>query len=268
MNTAGKATLSFGVVSLPIKLGKADQDDGVDLSSRCECGESVKPMRNEDGDAVVCTECDRSYSWWNSVPAKAYEVGDDEILLEEDELDAATADDPVDHGDIEKVVPVDEVVRHYAVVGSYYVVPESEDFGEQYAALQQALDRSGEALLTYLPIGKTRRYAVVARQGVLLALKLADMRPLDEDVNFVAGDGMVDQISGLLDPARADDPALEDVADIGLKELIREKIPAPDADAVADEPAPDAATEADGETDAGADDEAETEEEEGQATLV
>lgn len=284
MNTAGSATLSFGLVSLPVKLGKADTDDGVDLSSRCECGAGVEPKRNEDGDAVICKsdDCDRSYSWWNSVPARVYEAGDDEIPLAEDELDAARDEVPVDTGHIEKVCPVKEVLLHYAVTGNYYVVPSEDDFGEQYAVIERVLDAEDLAMLTYLSIGKTRRYAIIAEGGVLLALQLADKKPLDERVNFDADDAMVDQARSLLESERSDDPALDDVADHGLKQLIRDKI-ATDADEgdepeAAPEPEPEPTAETDGgdpdddrddDPEESADDaEDDAEQEVGQTTLV
>lgn len=267
MNTSGTDTLDFGMVKLPIKLGKADVDEGVDLSSRCACGAGVEPARiatdddgelvvDADGGAVICeARCGEVYSWWNSVPGKAYEAGDDEITLDPDELAEARDEVPVETGRVEKVSPVKEVLLQYAVTGNYYVVPEDEDFGDQYAVIEAALDAQNRAILTYLGIGKVRRYAIIAEGGTLLALQLADKKPLDEPTDFEVPDGMMGQAKNLLDSSFDPDPALDDVQDQGVKELIRSKLapePEPDPD-----PAPE--PEADAETETEADEEAETE---------
>lgn len=218
------ATLSMGMVQIPFGVAKASTTDAPDLKSVCECGSPLGYMADDDGNKVACQDddCTNAYSWWNQAPGKAFELGDDLIELSADEVDAAAEAVPVDTGNVEKVCEVGDVLLHYGVEGNYYLLPEAE-FADQYGALVAALNAHGQAILTYLRFrSKTRRYAVVSRGGVLLALQLADKKAIP-DLDYGTDESMEEQAATMLDSMTDDDPALDDVEGHGLKELVREK---------------------------------------------
>lgn len=226
-------TLSFGMVSIPVKLSKASSRSGVSTESLCECGSDDQSYAgDEDGNKVVCNECDGRYSWWNQLPGKGIKTADGGIIeVDKEEVEEAKNEVPVETGQIEKVVGVKEILLQYNISGNYYLIPDSDDFKEQYNVLVQVLNDEQEAMLTYIQNrSNVKRYAIISKGGVLMALELKDKKTLDEDVETDVDDVMVEQGKQLLDSLRADDPELEDVNDHGLKQLVREKTEDADID--------------------------------------
>lgn len=227
------ATLSLGMVKIPFGIAKASTEDTPDLKTICDCGGQIGPMSDDEGNKVACKECGDGYSWYNSAPGKGYELGDEMIPLTADEVEQAKEYEPVETGNVEKAVAVKRVLLHYAVEGNYYLLPE-DDFGDQYGVLAHVLNDQDLSLLTYLRFrSKTRRYAIVSEGGVLIALQLADKKPLT-DLDYGTDEAMEEQAGQMLESMIADDPALDDVEGEGLKQLITEKVGATDDDA--DEP--------------------------------
>lgn len=227
-------TLSMGMVQIPFGVSKASAVENTSLKSLCDCGGKCGLLSNDEGHKVQCRDCGETYNYWNSVPAKGYPLGDQMIEIDPDEI---PDESPVPLGQVEKVVPVKRVLRHYAVVGNYYLLPE-DDYQDQYGALVYSLDSEAWAILTYLQIGtKTRRYAIMSEGGALLALQLADKKPL-HGIEYGTDESLEQQATMMLQGMVEDDPELEDVENQHLKEIVRQKVSAMEADA-ADAPHPD-----------------------------
>lgn len=217
------AALSLGMVKIPFGIAKASTEDVPELKTLCDCGGRLGPMSDDDGNKVACKECDTGYPWYNSAPAKGFELGDEMVELSADEVEAAKDAEPVDTGNVEKAVAVKSVLLHYAVEGNYYLLPEDE-FEDQYGVLVAVLNEQDRALLTYLRFrSKTRRYAIVSEGGVLIALQLADKKPLT-DLDYGTDEAMEQQAATMLEGMVDDDPTLEDVEGAGIKALVKEKV--------------------------------------------
>lgn len=217
------ATIGLGMTQIPVGIAKASTDDAPDLKTLCECGGKLGPMSDDDGNKVQCKDCGDGYSWYNSAPGKGFELGDELIQLDADAVSEAREEPPVETGNVEKVVPVKRVLLHFAVEGNYYLLPE-DDFKDQYGVLVHVLNDQDWALLTYIQMrSKTRRYAVISEGGVLLALQLADKKPLT-DLDYGHNEQMEQQGATMLEGMVTDDPALEDVEGRALKQLVRDQM--------------------------------------------
>lgn len=219
------AAIQFGMAQIPFGIAKASAVDAPDLKSLCDCGSPLGYMADEDGNKIQCKDaaCDHAYSWWNAAPAKGFELGDEIVPLDSDEVDAARERTPVDTGAVEKAAPVDAVLLEYAVEGNYYLLPE-DGFEDQYGALVGALNETDRALLTYLELrSKTQRFAIVSEGGVLIALLLRDKKAVPS-LEYGVDDAMEQQATTMIESVADDDPALPEVEGQGLKDLVAEKV--------------------------------------------
>lgn len=227
------ASLALGMVKIPFGIAKASSTDSPDLTNLCNCGGSLGYMEDSEGNKVMCKDCGVGYSWWNSAPAKGFELGDEIVELDSDEIEQAREAAPVETGQVEKAVSVKRVLLHYAVEGNYYLLPEDE-FEEQYGVLVGVLNQEDLALLTYIQMrSKTKRYAVVSEGGILMALELADKKAIPS-LEYGTDEAMEGQAATMLESLVEDDPALEDVEGQGLKDLVAAKVeqetPEPEAE--------------------------------------
>lgn len=217
------ASIALGMVKIPFGIAKAASTDVPDVKSLCECGGTCSYLSNDEGHKVECTDCGETYSWWNSVPKQGFELGDEMIELDGDEVEKARSESPVETGQVEKVTPVKSVLLRYAIEGNYYLLPEDE-FREQYGVLVGVLNDESWALLTYLQFrNRTRRYAIVSEGGVLMALQLQDKKSIP-DLEYGTDEDKEKQAKTMLEGMVEDDPSLEDVEGQGLKDLVREKV--------------------------------------------
>lgn len=218
-------SVQFGMVNIPVQVKKASSGSGSPSpENMCECGSTdLGYASDEDGNKVQCKDCNEGYSWWNSIPKKGFEYDGETVEVSPDEVEEAKEKTPVETGKVEKVVDVTKVLAEYNVEGNYFLTPDDE-FTDQYGVLVHVLDDKQCAMLTYLEFrSKTKRYAIISEDGVLMALELADKRPLGEELDFEVDEGMKAQADGMLEGLRSDDPELEDVQGEGLKELYEEK---------------------------------------------
>lgn len=222
----GSATLGLGMVQIPVKLIKASTDDAPELERVCdECGSTdLGFVGDEDGNKYGCNDCGEARGWWSSFDRGAFELGDEIIHLDSEKVEELGSEPAVENpGNIEAAPGVEETLVEYAVVGNYYLVPQ-EDFNDQYGVLVRVLQDEHKCLLTYLHIrGSTRRYAIISRGGVLVALQLADKRPLGEQIEWDVDKTMEAQAKSMFD-GLTDDPELPDMEGQPLKDLMQEQL--------------------------------------------
>lgn len=222
MRASASATLTFGMVSIPVKLAKASSKDRPSTKTICQCGSSV----GYDGLKCKNDDCGETYSWWSDGDlTKGFDTGEETIQLDADEVEEAKKSCPVETGDIQKVVEVKSMLLEYNVNKSYYLIPD-DDFGDQYGTLVEALEDEDLCMLTYLQLRKaTRRYAIASEDGVLMAFELQDKKEFTEDeIEYEVDESMLSQAKGMLSQMKDDDADLEDVEGDGLEELIDEKL--------------------------------------------
>lgn len=221
MRASGSAKLTFGMVSIPVKLAKASSKDTPSTTSICSCGSKI----GYDGLKCKDDDCGETYSWWTDDGiSKGFNIGDEIIKLDPDEVEEAKNECPVEAGTIQKVVSVKSMLHQYNVNKSYYLIPD-DDFEDQYGTLMETLNDEDLCMLTYFQLRKaTRRYAIVSENGVLMAFELADKKTFTEDVEYEVDDAMKGQAKTMLDQMKDDDPELEDVEGHGLQELIGDKL--------------------------------------------
>lgn len=180
-------TISFGLVSIPIKLySTVDSTKSINFNYLTPDGSRVKQqyVRADDGEPVDRAELVQGYEF-----AKGQFV-----LFEKDELKALheTATNEID---IQEFVPVDQVERLY-IDKVYYLGPD-KGAARSYHLLKAALRETGRAALA--------KYAARGKSYLVL------LRPL--------GDGVVMEQLKHADELRAFDDVPLDVTEVGKDEL-------------------------------------------------
>ncbi|MEQ8860336.1 MAG: Ku protein [Pseudomonadales bacterium] len=180
-------TISFGLVSIPIKLySTVDSTKSINFNYLTEDGSRVKQqyVRADDGEPVDRTELVQGYEF-----AKGQFV-----LFQKDELKSlqATATNEID---IQEFVPVDQVERIY-IDKVYYLGPD-KGAARSYHLLKAALSETRRAALA--------KYAARGKSYLVL------LRPM--------GDGVVMEQLKHADELRAFDDVPLDVTEVGKDEL-------------------------------------------------
>lgn len=133
MKAIWKGAINFGLVNIPVKLYSATQESTLDLDmldQRDGAKIQFQRINSETGNVVQ----------WEDI-AKAYKVGDNYVILDEDDFEAAAPEKS-------KVLEVNHFIDEREIdtiyfENSYYAEPEKS--GEKaYALLREALQKSGK----------------------------------------------------------------------------------------------------------------------------
>jgi DNA end-binding protein Ku len=159
MRAIWKGAISFGLVSIPIKLYTATEDRGV----------AFHQVHREDGGRIrykrICSVDGEEVEYGDI--AKGYELpGGDTVVLTDDDL----ADLPLSSSrevDVLQFVPLEQVDPIY-FNKSYYLEPEGTA-AKPYVLLRDALDRSGMVAIVKIAIRSKEALATLrVREGVLV----------------------------------------------------------------------------------------------------
>ncbi|GAB3442605.1 Ku protein [Streptomonospora sediminis] len=158
-----KGTLTFGLVSLPVRLFSARQRHGTRFH-QFQRGTSdrirYRRVNERTGKEVDGSEIVRG------APADASSGGDEYVIVEPDELEEIAPGRSTSM-EISAFVPVSDVEALW-YDSAYYVAPESKGSAKPYRLLCAALERSGRLGLTTLVMRERQHLAVVGpQQGVL-----------------------------------------------------------------------------------------------------
>ena len=160
MQTVWKGTISFGLVSIPVKLVSATQEKDVSFRQvRASDGSRVRYRRvaESDGEEVPYAEI-----------AKGYELPDGGmVVLTDDDL----ADLPVASGkavDVMQFVDAGEI-DPAAYSRPYYAVPGGD--AKPYVLLRDALTASGKVAVVKLALRSRERLAVLRPAGAALVVQ-------------------------------------------------------------------------------------------------
>jgi DNA end-binding protein Ku len=215
-----KGAISFGLVSIPVKLYSATEERDI----------SFRQVHSQDGGRIryqrVCTVCGEEVSYADI--AKGYEQDDGSIvvLTEEDfESVPITTNRMID---VVQFVPLETIDPIY-YSKAYYLEPEKSGV-KPYALLARALEESGKVAVVKVALRQREALAAVrVRDGVFVLetmlwpdeIRKPDFGFLDEDVTVrpqelaMAGT-LIESLSGEFDPNEFHDSyreALEQVID-------------------------------------------------------
>ena len=237
MRSIWKGAVSFGLVSIGVKLYSATEEKSVSFNQvRRSDGSRIRYKRvaEADGEEVPYTEI-----------AKGYQVADgDMVILTDDDL----ADLPIATNrvvDVLQFVPADQIDPIY-FAKSYYLEPEKAAV-KPYVLLRDALESSGMAGLVKVALRNREQLATLrVRDGVIVLetmlwpdeIRTPDFPFLDQDVELrpqekAMAESLVTSMAADFDPAQFHDEyreALEHVIDAKVQG--RQVVEAPTSGAV------------------------------------
>jgi DNA end-binding protein Ku len=231
--TVWKGTISFGLVSIPVRLSAATEERNISFRQvRASDGARVRYRRVAESDGTEVAYADI---------AKGYELPDGEVVVLTDE---DLADLPVTSSkvvDVHSFVPLDQV-DPTALSRAYYAEPTADP--KPYVLLRDALEESGRVAVVKVSLRNRERLAVLRpRDGVLVLqtmlwpdeVRRPEFRFLDEGVDVrpqemaMAG-SYIETLAGDFDPEAYVDEyrrALEEVVQAKIEG--KEVTPAPEA---------------------------------------
>jgi DNA end-binding protein Ku len=151
MRSIWKGAISFGMVTIPVKLYSATESK--DVRFRMLCRKHEAPIQEKR----VCTEGGEELAWDDL--ARGYEVAKDEfVVLDPEEIDAAKPESSttIDIGDFVEAVEIDPVYFEK----SYFLEP--TDIGAKpFSLLRKALEETGRVALARVTIRTRERLATL-----------------------------------------------------------------------------------------------------------
>ena len=243
MRSIWKGAISFGLVSIPVKLYSATEERDI----------AFRQVHREDGGRIryqrVCTSCGKEVSYADI--AKGYEMNDGSIVvLTDDDFEnlPITSNRMID---VIQFVPMEELDPIY-FSKSYYLEPEKTGV-KPYVLLARALEESGKVAVVKVALRQREALAAVrVRDGVFVLETMLwpdEVREpqfgfLDDDVEVrsqelaMAGT-LIESLSGEFDPNEHRDTyrtALEEVieAKVAGHELVAPQVRSDEGAAVVD----------------------------------
>ena len=220
MRSIWKGAISFGLVTIPVKLYSATEQGDV----------AFHQVHREDGGRVrfkrVCTKCGKEIAY--SDIAKGYELADGEIVVLTDEDFANLPLSSSRRIDVLLFAPMEQVDPIY-FSKTYYLEPDAQGT-KPYVLLRDALENSGNVAVVKVALRQRESLATLrVREGVFVLetmlwpneVREADFSFLDEDVEvrpqeLQMASSLIETMTGEFDPTEYKDAykeALEAVAE-------------------------------------------------------
>jgi DNA end-binding protein Ku len=218
-----KGAISFGLVTIPVKLYSATEEKDVQFNQ----------VHRTDGGRIrykrVCEVCGEEVQYADI--AKGYQLSNGETVVLTDEdfkelpLTTSRAIDVLEFVPLEQVDPI-----HFAK--SYYLEPEKAGV-KPYVLLREALEQSGRVALVKVALRQREQLATLrVKEGVFVLetmlwpdeIRQPDFGFLDDEVSVrpqevqMAG-ALIDSLSGDFDPSQYTDAYRE-----ALQEVIEAKV--------------------------------------------
>jgi DNA end-binding protein Ku len=243
MRSIWKGAISFGLVSIPVKLYSATEEKDV----------SFHQVHREDGGRIrykrVC-QIDGEEVPYSDI-AKGYELPSGEVVVLTDE---DFADLPLTTSraiDVLEFVPLDQVDPMY-FAKSYYLEPDGQG-AKPYVLLREALENSGRVALVKVALRSRESLATLrVRDGVFVLemmlwpdeIRTPDFAFLDEDIDvrqqeLKMAESLIESLSGDFEPEQYSDnyrEALQALIDAKVegREVVQPAEPAEDSGTVVD----------------------------------
>ncbi len=243
MRSIWKGAISFGLVTIPVKLYSATEERDV----------SFHQVHREDGGRIkykrVCTVDGEEVSYGDI--AKGYDLGGGETVILTDEDLAGLPLTTSRTIDVLQFVPLEQVDPIY-FAKSYYLEPDRTGT-KPYALLRDALEESGQVALVKIALRQREQLATLrVRDGVFVLetmlwpdeVRKPDFGFLDEDISVrpqelaMAG-SLIETLAGDFDPSQYTDgyrEALQAVIDakVAGREIVTPSEPETSGGAVLD----------------------------------
>lgn len=234
MRSIWKGAISFGLVSIPVKLYSATEERSV----------SFHQVHRDDGGRIkyrrVCQTCGEEVAYADI--AKGYELSSGEVVVLTDE---DFADLPISTSrsvDVLQFVPLEQVDPMY-FAKSYYLEPDGMG-AKPYVLLRDALEKSGRVAVVKIALRQREQLATLrVRDGVFVLetmlwpdeIRTPDFGFLEEDVDVrpqeleMAG-SLIDSMTGDFQPSDYSDSyreALQAVIDAKVegREIVQPEEP-------------------------------------------
>ena len=223
MRSIWKGAISFGLVSIPVKLYSATEERDI----------AFRQVHREDGGRIryqrVCTSCGKEVQYADI--AKGYEMSDGSIVVLTDEDFEAVPITSNRMIDVVQFVPLESLDPIY-FSKSYYLEPEKAGI-KPYVLLARALEESGKVAVVKVALRQREALAAVrVRDGVFVMetmlwpdeVREASFGFLEDDVEVrpqelaMAGT-LIESLSGEFDPEEHHDRYRE-----ALEEVIEAKV--------------------------------------------
>jgi DNA end-binding protein Ku len=204
-----KGAISFGLVTIPVKLYSATEERDV----------SFHQVHREDGGRVkykrVCTVDGEEVSYGDI--AKGYDLGGGEMVVLTDEDLAGLPLTTSRTIDVLQFVPLEQVDPIY-FAKSYYLEPDRTGT-KPYALLRDALEESGQVALVKIAIRQREQLATMrVRDGIFVLetmlwpdeVRKPDFAFLDEEISvrpqeLAMASSLIETLSGDFDPSQYKD---------------------------------------------------------------
>ena len=243
MRSIWKGAISFGLVSIPVKLYSATEEKDV----------AFHQVHREDGGRIrykrVC-QIDGEEVQYSDI-AKGYELPSGEVVVLTDE---DFSDLPLSTSraiDVLEFVPLEQVDPMY-FSKSYYLEPEGQG-AKPYVLLREALENSGRVALVKVALRSRESLATLRVRGGVFVLEMmlwpdeireANFAFLDEDIEvrqqeLQMAESLIESLSGDFEPDQYADnyrEALQSLieAKVEGREVVQPAEPAADAGTVVD----------------------------------
>ena len=209
MRSIWKGAISFGLVTIPVKLYSATEERDV----------SFHQVHREDGGRIkykrVCTVDGEEVTYGDI--AKGYDLGGGETVILTDEDLAGLPLKTSRTIDVLQFVPLEQVDPIY-FAKSYYLEPDRTGT-KPYALLRDALEESGRVALVKIALRQREQLATLrVRDGVFVLetmlwpdeVRKADFDFLDEDISvrpqeLAMAASLIDTLTGDFDPSQYTD---------------------------------------------------------------
>lgn len=234
MHTVWKGSISFGLVSIPVRLVSATEEKSV----------SFRQVHATDGGRIryrrVCETCGKEVEYADV--AKGYELpGGEMVVLTDDEL----AEVPVVSSRSVEVlgfVPFEDI-DPTSLARAYYAEPTGD--AKPYVLLRESLDKSGHVGMVKIAMRNRERLAVLrAREGVLIIqtimwpdeIRTPDFGFLSEDIEvrkqeMAMAESYIETLTGTFEPDEYVDEYREAILEVvNAKVEGEEVIAAPEAE--------------------------------------
>ncbi len=209
MRSIWKGAISFGLVTIPVKLYSATEERDV----------SFHQVHREDGGRIkykrVCTVDGEEVTYGDI--AKGYDLGGGETVILTDEDLAGLPLKTSRTIDVLQFVPLEQVDPIY-FAKSYYLEPDRTG-AKPYALLRDALEESGRVALVKIALRQREQLATLrVRDGVFVLetmlwpdeVRQADFSFLDEEISvrpqeLAMAASLIDTLTGDFDPSQYTD---------------------------------------------------------------
>ena len=223
MRAIWKGAISFGLVTIPVKLYSATEEKDI----------AFRQVHREDGGRIrykrECTKCGAEVPYADI--AKGYEMGDGSVVVLTDDDFAAVPISTSRAIDVVEFVPLEQVDPIY-FAKSYYLEPDKAGV-KPYVLLTEALEQSGKVAVVKVALRQRESLATLrVRDGVFVLetmlwpdeIRTPEFGFLDDDIEVrpqelaMAG-SLIESLSGDFDPEQFHDSYRE-----ALEELIEAKV--------------------------------------------